>query len=273
MNPMNLLKLEWSKYSPNGTFRATVLLYAGSLAMAYFLVSKVGLNMNFDFNGTAFNPALGLFEYPHNWELLAFIGSWMNVFLLGFLGVFMVTLEFSNRTLRQSVIFGMSRLEVASAKLVWAVALSLAASVFYVLLGGVSEILSGTMLGAPPAGCLAAFFLQALGYLLLGNLVGLLIRQTALATMGYLAYVLFLETACRWVCYFCVAKTRLLLFLPHQVLDALTPFHLPESVNSLIADAHVLSNQLTPAEALVASIFYIGLFAFFFCLKIVKSDL
>ena len=90
---------------------------------------------------------------------------------------------------------------------------------------------------------------------------------------GYLAYVLFLETACRWGCYFCVAKSRLLLFLPHQVLDALTPFHLPESVNHLIADAHVLSNQLTPAEAIVAAVFYIGLFALLFCLKIVKSDL
>jgi len=273
MNPLHLIKLEWNKYSPNGTFRMIAILYAGSLVLAYFLVCKVGMNMTFNMNGTAYNPTLGLFEYPHNWELLAYIGSWMNMFLLGFLGVFMMTLEFSNRTLRQSVIFGMTRMEVASSKLAWAVVLALAVSGFALLVGLVSEVLTGSMLGAPPAGCALSFFLQALGYLLLGNLVGLLIRQTALAAMGYLAYVLFLETACRWACYFCIAKTRLLLFLPHQVLDSLTPFHFPDSVNHLIADSQVLANQLAPAEATMAALFYIGLFALLFCLKIVKSDL
>jgi hypothetical protein len=118
MNPLHLLKIEWSKYFPNGTFRVFVAFYAGSFALVMFLARSVGRNMTFNSNGTTSHPMAGIFDYPNNWELLACIGSWMNLFVLGTLGVFMITMEFSNRTLRQSVIFGMTRLEVAVSKLV-----------------------------------------------------------------------------------------------------------------------------------------------------------
>ena len=37
MNPLHLLKIEWSKYSPSGTFRVLTALYAGSFALVTFL--------------------------------------------------------------------------------------------------------------------------------------------------------------------------------------------------------------------------------------------
>jgi len=272
MNLRHLLKLEWRKYSPNGTFRVITALYAGSFVLVLLLVRQIGRNMTFTSNGNSFNPTAGIFDYPHNWELAACIGSWMNVFLLGFLGVFMITMEFSNRTLRQSIIFGMSRLEVAVSKLVWVISLALAVTGFYVLLVFAGEFLDGRGLELPPVSCVMHFFLQALGYLLLGTLVGLLIRQTALAAMGYLAYVLILETACRWVFYFSVGKTRLLLFLPHQALSALTPLPIPESVNHLV-NSNPFTKPLSPSEATLAALVYLGLFAVLFCRRIIKSDL
>ncbi|MEI8343078.1 MAG: hypothetical protein WCH43_16265 [Verrucomicrobiota bacterium] len=272
MNPLHFLNIEWRKYFPNGTFRVITALYAGSFVLVLALARLVGKNMNFHANGTTFNPTSGLFDYPHNWELIACIGSWMNIFLLGFLGVFMITLEFSNRTLRQSVIFGMTRMEVAVSKLVWTVALALAVTGFYVLVVFTGELLNGGSPGLPPAGCVARFFIQALGYLFLGTLVGFLIRQTALAALGYLAYVLILETACRWVFYFSIAKTRLLLLLPHQLLGSLTPLPVPESVNQLVA-SNPFTKPLSPSEATLAALVYLVLFALLFCRRIVKSDL
>jgi hypothetical protein len=272
MNPMHLLKLEWSKYSPNGTFRVITALYAGSFGLVLFLARLAGRNMTFTSNGASYNPVAALFVHPHNWELIAFIGSWMNVFLLGFLGVFMITMEFANRTLRQSVIFGMTRLEVAVSKLVWTVALALAATGFYILLGLLGEILDGKGAGLPPAAWVMSFSLQALGYLFLGTLAGLLIRQTALAALTYLAYVMILETACRWVCYFAVAKTRLLLFLPHQALSSLTPFPVPDSVSHLV-NSNAFTKPLSPTEAALTATVYLVLFAALFCRQIVKSDL
>ncbi len=272
MNPLHLLELEWKKYFPNGTFRVIAALYAGSFVMVLFLARLIGHSLTSTVNGVTYNPAADLFVYPHNWELVAWIGSWMNVFLLGFLGVFMITLEFGNRTLRQSVIFGMTRLEVAASKLVWAVALALAATGFYVLLVLAGEVLDGGGLGLPRVGCILRYFLQALGYLFLGTLLGFLIRQTALATLAYLAYVLVLESACRWIFYFAVAKTRLLLLLPGQVLGALAPLPVPESVNHMV-NSNAATQPLSPASVVLAVVVYLGLFAAVFCRRIVKSDL
>ena len=272
MNPMHFLKIEWRKYFPNGTFRVITALYLGSFALAVALVHQIGRHMTFNANGASFNPTAGLFDYPHNWELFACVGSWMNVFLLGSLGVFMVTMEFGNRTLRQSVIFGMSRLEAASSKLVWAVAIALAATGFFVGLGLIAESLNGQGAGLPPAGCVVRFFLQALGYLMLGHAVGILVRKSALAGMLYLAYVLFLETACRWTFYFSVARTRLLLFLPHQVMGALTPLPVPESVKQVI-HSNAATLPLSANEAVLGAVIYLGLFSALFFHRIMKSDL
>ncbi len=272
MNPLHLLKLEWMKYAPSGTFRVFAALYVGLFSLVVFLARSAGQNMTFTSNGEITHPLNGLFIYPHDWELLACIGSWMNAFVLGSLGVFMITLEFSNRTLRQSVIFGLTRLEVAVAKLVWAIALALAATGIYMILAWGGEVMDGSGLGLPPAGCVLGFFLQALGYLLLGVLAGLVIRQTALAFLAYLAYVLFLETVLRWIFYFSVAKTRLLLFLPDQVLGALTPMPVPESVSSMV-NSSPFTRPLSLMEAAVGACLYLVLFALLFSRRIVKADL
>ena len=272
MNPLNLLKLEWQKYFPNGTFRVIAVLYAGSFTMVLFLARLAGRNMTFTSNGQSYNPTADLFVHPRNWELVAWIGSWMNASLLGFMGLFMITLEFSNRTLRQSVIFGMSRMEVALGKLIWVLALALGTTGFYVLLTMAGEILDGGVPGVPVAGCVLRFFLQALGYLLLGTLVGMWIRQTALAALTYMAYVLVLENVCRWLFYFVVAKTRLLLFLPCQTMGALTPLPVPDTVNRLISD-NPSTVPLSAIEAVLLALVYLGVFAAVFSRCIRKSDL
>ncbi len=272
MNPLHLLKLEWSKFSPSGTFRVFAGLYVGFFALVVFLARSMGRNMTFESNGSVSHPLAGIFDYPNNWQLLACIGSWMNVFVLGSLGVFMITMEFSNRTLRQNVIFGLTRFDAAASKLIWAVALALAATGFYLVLGFGGEVLDGSGFGLPPVASVVCFFIQATGYLFLGSLVGLVIRQTALAVLAYLAYVIFLETACRWIFYFTVAKTRLLLFLPDQVLGALTPMPVPESVNQMVY-SNPLTKPLSITEAAVAALVYLALFGVLFCRRIIKSDL
>ena len=232
MNPLRFLELEWRKYLPSGAFRVIAALYAGSFILILFLAHQICHHTMV--NGAA--RLAGLFTYPHNWELLAYLGSWLNMFLLGFLGALTITIEFSNRTLRQSVIFGMTRLEAAVSKLVWALA----------------------------------------GYLMLGNLAGLLIRKTPLAEMAYLAYVLILETLGRWIFYYTVTKTDLLLYLPNQVLGALTPFPYAEKISQVVqstVQSAAAKDSLSLSEAGFAALAYLCLFAALFCWRILKSDL
>jgi ABC-2 type transport system permease protein len=272
MNVLHLLNLERQRFWPNTTFRTIIGLYFGAFAVVLFLAYKVGAGLTFNSNGTEFNPAADLFTYPRNWELVAWIGSWMNVTLLGFLGVFMTTLEFSNKTLRQSIIFGMTRLEVATAKVASAIFLALCATVFYVQLGWAGGLLGGIGITLPPPVPVLFFFLQALGYLLLGIVTALLIRQTALATLAYLAYVMFVEFVGRWVFYFVVAKTRNLLFLPDHVLEQLTPLPLPESVRGVVESNQAIL-PLNSTETGLAALVYLGVFALLLYRKIGRADL
>jgi hypothetical protein len=69
-----------------------------------------------------------------------------------------------------------------------------------------------------------------------------------------------------------VVKTRLLLFLPDQVLGALTPFPVPESVNHFVT-SNPFTKPLSTTEAVLAAIVYLGLFAALACRRIIKSDL
>jgi ABC-2 type transport system permease protein len=271
MNPWELLKLESKRYLPNVTFRVIGVLYVIFFILVLCLVHSLGRNFTLPSRGAVSHPLAGIFAYPQDWGLLACIGSWMNIFLLGFLGVYMITMEFGNRTLRQSVIFGMTRLEVAVAKLLWSAALALAATGVYILLVYGAEVLDGRAMGLPLGGTILCFFLQALGYLCLGTLAGLLIRQTALAAMAYLGYVFILENVCRWVFYFSVSKTRLLMYLPNQVLGALTPVPVSDSVRQIVRATFTL--PLSPSEAALSAVGYIVLFAVLFCQTIIKSDL
>jgi len=270
MKPVQLLSIEWKKFFPNSTFRVMAALYAGSFTLLLLLARLVGTNMNFTANGRSYNPTADFFIYPKNWAFLAWLGSWPNMALLGFLGVFMITLEFNHKTLRQSVIFGLGRRDVVLAKLGWVTALALAATAFYLVLGLGGAVLGGSGLGVPPLTCVSGFFLQALGYLLLGTLAGLLIRQTALATLSYLAYVMFLETVARWIFYFAVARTQLLGFLPEQVLSGLTPLPLPDAVGSLGGGSLL---PLSVWQVSVAALLYAALFAGIFRNRILHSDL
>jgi ABC-2 type transport system permease protein len=272
MNVLHLLNLERQRFWPNTTFRTIACLYVGAFTVVLYLAYKIGTNINIDPSGTPFNPAADLFTYPQNWKLAAWIGSWLNVSLLGFLGVFMTTLEFSHKTLRQSIIFGLSRAEAATAKLSSSVFLALSATLLYVLLGLTSAVLSKAGFSLPPFLPTLFFFVQALAYLLLGTIIALFIRQTALATLAYLGYVLFLESVFYWFFYFVVAKNRVLFFLPDHVFEKLTPLPVPESISQMVEFTQSLL-PLSPLETGLAALAYLTLFSALLYRKISRADL
>jgi len=276
MKLSSLLHLERQRFFPNTTFRMIVLLYVLFFALLWILAHLIGEKLTFGGTGQSFNPAKELFLYPRNWELLAYIGSWLNSSLIGFLGVFMITLEFNHKTLRQSVIFGLSRKDLFQSKVGSAVALALAATVWYVVLGcfGARETAPGISADWASFPGLYAFnfFLQSLGYFLLGTLTGLYVRQTALATLVYFAYAFFLESLFRWFFWFAISPTKALLFLPDRVFEGLTPFPIPQSVSNMVGST-ISGNSLASAETIAAALAYIMVFTFFLHRKLCRSDL
>lgn len=273
MNVPSLLSLEIRRFLPNGTFRTLLVLYVLMFAGGFGLAHLIGGNFQMTVNGDTVKPLQDMFVHPKNWQLLAWIGSWANVLILGFLGVFMITLEFQHKTLRQSVIFGLTRGEVAAAKGIFAVALAAGSTGVYLVLGILGGVLTGS-LSIPPVLSVAGFFLQALGYLALGTLAGLFIRQTALAIIAYLAYVMFLETIFRWIFTLTVTPTRVLLFLPDKVLEGLAPLPIPQSVSQAVQSATAsLPASLSSVESIGATAVYLLVFATLLHRHLQRADL
>ena len=72
-----------------------------------------------------------LFIFPTVWEYLGYVGNWLTFFFMGFFAVLMITLEYSNRTLRQNIINGFTRVEFYKAKIYFVLAISFLATLYY----------------------------------------------------------------------------------------------------------------------------------------------
>lgn len=282
MNPQHFLKLEWQKFSPNTTFRILSVLYVVFFGLAVWLAFLIGRNFEFSNNGEMIKPAADLFMFPRSWELVAYVGGWLNMILLGFMGVFMITMELSNRTLRQNIISGLSRTELFFSKITALVAVSACGTLCFLIFGaliGFAESESFEILTAIPSPELVLrYFVECMGYLLFGTLCGLFIRQTALATLAYLAYVLFIERILYWILYFTLVKTKtfpaladVLLWMPNKVLAALLPFPVPQMAQQMAGEQKIFDG-LSPAMIWVAALAYVGLFLFLFLRRLRKAD-
>lgn len=276
MNPLHLLHLEWKKFSPNGTFRVLAIFYIVFYILAVYLAFRIGAKATFSANGSTINPTQDLFLFPRSWELVAYEGRWLNVIVLGYIGVFMITLEWSHRTLRQNIIAGLSRREVFTAKINAILALAAGATGCYLILGAVSGLANSDTASLadalPPLDGVLRYFLQAAGYLLLGTLAGLFIRQTALATVIYFAYVIFLESVFRWILNLTVLKTKILLFLPDSVLESLIPFPIPKVAHELMGSQKIF-DSLSPFQIWIAALAWLALFSVLLFQRLKKADL
>jgi hypothetical protein len=275
LNPLLLLKLEWQKFGPNTTFQVVCVLYGVFFTLATLLIFLIGDKIEFSSNGQTVRPVADLLSFPRSWELVAYIGSWVNVILAGFLGVFMMTLELGNRTLRQNIISGMTRTDVFVAKISALLGIAALGTACYLVLGAVAGVLSSETLemgvALPSLDLVARYFLQCFGYALLGTLLGLFIRQTALATLAYIAYVLFIELIVRWLLYVTVLKEKIVFFLPDSVLETLVSFPVPEMAQQM-AGKQEFVDGLSPAETWIAAVGYLVLFAGVLWQRLQKAD-
>lgn len=273
MNVLHLLALEWRRFAPNATFRVLIFLYVLIFGLVTYATRLIGSTL-------AMSPGDYLFASPALWQFVAYLGSWLNFSLLGLCGVFLITTDWTHRTLRQSVIFGMTRGEVAASKIASAVALSMGATGLYVLVCVVAGWLvhtSGTS-SVPMPNLLSGvqnawpFFLQALGCIVIGVLFGLVIRQTALATLAYLAYIFILESLFRWIILLTVIKTRAVLFLPDSLLESLTPFPMPKITDQLTRSYQFII-PLAQHEVMLGAGAWIVLLVILIQWKIRRADL
>lgn len=264
MLPHALLALEWRRFAPNTAFRMLVVFYVLFFGLLLWVAHLIGSNLSM-------SPMDYLFRDGTLWTFVAYLGSWLNFGLLGLCGVFLLTTDWTHRTLRQGIVFGLTRGDVANAKLIAAAALAAGAAAVFVIVSVITGLLLGG--GVQWSGLDQAwpFFVQAFGCILAGLCIGTVIRSTAMATLAYLAWFFIAEALLRLLMVMTVARSRWLLFLPDKLLEALTPLPMPRMVDGAMRSQQLLA-PLTVNEALLGAGVWIALGVVFLHWRLRTAD-
>lgn len=254
---MKLLKLEWSKFRKN-----TVIV----LLMTFFLVFYpcclyFGKFMD---NIPDFIPGkVDIFQFPHIWDYLGYAGNWIVFFFLGVLVIYTVTIEVSNKTMRQGIINGMSRQQFYLSKVLIVLTLSLVATLFYTLLSAgfgwfnTEDVSFSQVFDNGKA--VPKFFLMSFAYMNFALFLAFLFRKSGIAVFFYLAYMILIEPLLKLLTQQYLFSNKYVNYFPMNAAEDLMPsplFKIAEKVPNNIDFPFLLES----GEAAVLTILYIGLF-------------
>lgn len=264
------IKLEWLKWSKHNVFRLCTIAYM-VLLPAILLAGKRIPELP--------PPMVSnkvLFIFPTVWEYLGYVGNWLAYFLLGLLGVILVTTEYSQKTFRQNVISGLERKEFLFSKIAFYLLICLGATLYYMftaLLIGYFNTESIYWQKVWQNAALAPrYFLMCFGYMSLGMFFGFLIKRTALALIAFMGYSFFLEPVIRWAVHRNIWVHPSMHYYPVNAFEDLVPAPFVGFADEFLKEFG-FSLFLSPATAVVISAVYIGLFLWVSRRIVQKSDL
>ncbi len=268
-----LLLLEWKKFKHFRTFRVMSILYLILLPLS-IIVGKAFFS--YVEAPVEFIDVKTLTRFPEIWAYLAYAGNWLSFLFLGFMGVLSITTEFANKTLRQNIINGITRKEFFAAKILLVISISLAATLYFALVGfsfgafstydlRLTKIFAGTEQ-------VLYYFLMCLGYMIFGMFLGVLFRRTGIALFLYIVYVIFLEPTIRWAVHGNLIFNRSLNFYPLNAIEDLSPIPIFKIIDSMTRE-NDFSILLTKTEASITTIIYLSIFIYVIYWRIKKADL
>ncbi|HDR68175.1 MAG TPA: hypothetical protein ENN61_03910 [Bacteroidaceae bacterium] len=163
-----------------------------------------------------------IFRFPDVWYFFTWITEPYNA-LLAIIIIMITSKEFANHTFKTQVIFGMSRTELLLQRLLSIVILSL----FATLLVGVSSMIMGLIysykitfkIAMENTWILSKYFLAAFSYMTFGLLFALMIKNTAMAILSFLALRMFVEP----VIFLILKDYEVKWYLPFRTISRLTP--------------------------------------------------
>ena len=191
---LRLLKIEFDKLKYNKASRVLILTYFILLVLiALFAMIK------FDIGPVKFHLAdMGIFNFPYIWHFNTFVAGLLKFFLLLVI-VSMVSNEYSNKTLKQNLIDGLSKKEFILSKFYMVLAFALISTVFVffvsLILGLIYSSYTEPSIIFTDLEYLLAFFVKLVGFFSFGLFLGVLIKRSAfaVATMVVLFLIEFIS--------------------------------------------------------------------------------
>ena len=251
-----LLQLEWLKLKPYRPFIALLGLYA--ILLPAFMYSAKKMPIPKEIGGNEI-----LFMFPNVWGYLGYVGNWLVFFLMGFLAIQSISNEMANKTLRQNIITGLSRMDFFLSKLSFLTVINIAATLYYIVWALIFGFTNTETVYASKVyenvDTAGRYFIMCMGYSSLGLFLGVLFSRSILGLFVYFSYIMFIEKIIRYVLIRKILGSKAMLFAPANAFNDLVPPPVPKIMNQTIEGSDIRL-FLYPTEAIVTSSVYIALF-------------
>tara|TARA_R110002051_G_scaffold271361_2_gene331707 strand:+ start:4730 stop:5563 length:834 start_codon:yes stop_codon:yes gene_type:complete len=179
-----LLQIEFIKLWNNRASKVLIIAY-------FFLLTTIALvaAIRFDIGPIKFHLAeQGIFNFPYIWHFNTFITAFFKLFL-AIVIVSMMANEYSNKTIKQNLIDGLSKKEFILSKFLTVVSFSLISTVFVfvvsLILGLIYSDFTEISIIFSDLEFIFAFFVKLVGFFSFCLFLGILVKRSAFA-LGFL---------------------------------------------------------------------------------------
>ncbi len=182
-----LIQIELHKIRYNSASKILIYVYFGLLTSIALIAA-----IKFDIGDIHFSLAeQGIFNFPYIWHLTTYLTAGFKFFLLLVI-VSMMANEYSNRTLKQNLIDGLSKKEFVLSKFLTVILFAFVSTLFVALttliLGLIySDFLEPSLIFRD-LNYLLAFFVKLVGFFSFGLFLGVLIKRSAFAVGAMLVW-------------------------------------------------------------------------------------
>lgn len=186
---LRLLDIEFHKLKHNRASKVLSIIYFGLLTSVALIAA-----VKFDIGPIKFHLAdQGIFNFPYIWHFNTYIAAGFKFFLLLVI-VSMMANEYSNKTLKQNLIDGLSKKEFILSKFYTVIAFAAISTVFVfvvsLILGLIYSDFNEFGIIFSDLEYLFAFFLKLVGFFSFGLFMGILVKRSAFAVGGLIVWLI-----------------------------------------------------------------------------------
>ncbi|THU41035.1 hypothetical protein FAM09_02655 [Niastella caeni] len=232
-----LLSIEWMKLKNYRAFWILLCLYIATIFGANYIIYRIQqvIYAERQAKGIA-TMVLGdpPYSFPTVWQATAHVSSFL-LFIPGLILIIAITNEYSFKTHRQNVIDGWTRQQFIASKIIIATLFAVLSTVVV----AITAVIFGYMQGDAAFSFegfsyIGYFFLQAMSYIMVALLMGVLFKRGGLAIGVFFSYALVLEQIIVLILNrYANFSGR---YMPLETTDMLIPFpHIQRVMNKLTA--------------------------------------
>ena len=186
-----LLQIEFIKLWNNKASKVLIISYFILLTLISLIAA-----IKFDIGPVKFHLAeLGIFDFPYIWHFTAFIAAFFKLFLAVVI-VSMMANEYSNKTIKQNLIDGLSKWEFIYSKFLTVLAFSAVSTLFLFVislaLGLAYSSFDEFSIIFSDLEFILAYFIKLLGFFSFCLFLGIFVKRSAFA-LGFLILWLIVE--------------------------------------------------------------------------------